>query len=109
MSTRCSRALAIDIGGMHIDEWEVLNWVASAGFSAALMPQLVRTVRRRSADDISRIFVALILVSSACMLVYMAHLGNWVFATAQAANIVVWGIVLYYRVRPGRPTVAAAP
>jgi uncharacterized protein with PQ loop repeat len=95
--------LAIDINGVSIDEWEVLNWVASAGFSGALMPQLVRTLRRRSADDISRVFATLILLSSVCMLAYMAHLGNWVFASAQAANLVVWGIVLYYRVKPGKP------
>lgn len=95
--------MAIEIGGVHIDEWEVLNWVASAGFTGALMPQLIRTLQRRSADDISTLFVSLILVSSLCMLVYMSHHGNWVFAAAQAANLVVWGIVFYYRLRPGKP------
>lgn len=93
---------------METDAWEVLNWAASAGFSLALMPQLIRTLKRRSAEDISRLFAGLILVSSMCMLVYMAHLGNWVFASAQATNLLVWGIVLYYRIRPGKPRAAEA-
>lgn len=84
---------------MHL--WELLNWAASLGFTLALVPQLVRTVRLRRADDISRRFLVLILLSSSMMLIYMARAGNWVFATAQVANILVWGVVLYFRFRPG--------
>ena len=77
--------------------WEIFNWIASAGFILCLFPQLVRTLRLRHADDISRPFLILVLASSAAMLAYMTHVGNWVFAVAQAVNILVWGTVLAVR------------
>ena len=82
---------------MGVDGWEVLNWAATAGFILCLLPQLVRTLRTRRADDISRRFLVLVLGASACMLVYMLHQGNYVFAVAQAANLAVWGTVLAVR------------
>lgn len=86
-----------------MDPWEILNWAASIGFSLALVPQLRRTWLLRRADDISRRFLVLVLASSTFMLTYMAHAGNWVFAGAQVMNILVWSMVLYFRVRPGAP------
>lgn len=94
--------------GQGVDPWELLNWAASIGFSLALVPQLRRTLLLRRADDISRRFLVLVLASSAFMLTYMAHVGNWVFVGAQAMNLLVWSIVLYFRVRPGAPPVAVA-
>jgi uncharacterized protein with PQ loop repeat len=89
-----------------VDGWEVLNWAATAGFILCLVPQLVRTLRTRRADDISRKFLLLVLAASACMLVYMVHQGNYVFAMAQAANLLVWGMVLAVRLGALRPRTA---
>jgi len=89
-----------------VETWEWLNVLASVGFAVSLYPQLVRTMRLRRADDLSVPFLVLVNVASALMLVYMAHAGNWVFATAQVVNLVVWGTVLRFRLWPGVP---AAP
>jgi uncharacterized protein with PQ loop repeat len=89
-----------------VDGWEVLNWAATAGFILCLAPQLVRTLRTRRADDISRKFLVLVLAASTCMLVYMVHQGNYVFAVAQAANLAVWGTVLVVRLGALRPRAA---
>jgi uncharacterized protein with PQ loop repeat len=91
-----------------MDGWELFNWAGSVGFSLALVPQLRRTWTLRRADDISRKFLWLVLASSGFMLTYMAHAGNWVFAFAQGMNLLVWGIVLYFRVRPGAPATPKA-
>ena len=77
-----------------MDPWEYLNWAATVGFVLCLVPQLVRTLRTRRADDISRRFLVLVLFSSACMVAYMVHDGNYVFAFAQVVNLLVWGTVL---------------
>jgi uncharacterized protein with PQ loop repeat len=74
--------------------WEVLNWLGTAGFIACLLPQLVQTLRTRRADDISWGFLVLVLFSSGCVMPYMVHTGNLVFAIAQFVNIVVWAVVL---------------
>ena len=81
----------------------MLNWVGSAGFILCLMPQLYRTLQRRSAEDLSLPFLVLVLVSSGCTLPYMLHRRNYVFASAQMVNLLVWGTVLYFRLFPARP------
>lgn len=88
---------------MDVDGWEALNWAATVGFILCLLPQLLRTLRTRRADDISRKFLLLVLAASSCMLLYMVHQGNYVFAVAQAANIVVWGTVLAVRLGAMKP------
>lgn len=91
------------------DPWEYLNWAASIGFTVALLPQLARTLKRKRAQDISVPFAALVIVSSACLFPYMLHQGNWAFAAAQAVNLVVWSVVLYFRLYPAPGTVPARP
>lgn len=88
---------------MAFDPWELLNVAASIGFTSALIPQVTRTLKRKRAQDISLPFVTVVLASSACMLPYMIYKENWIFAGAQLANLIGWGIVAYYRVRPGVP------
>lgn len=81
--------------------WDWLNLLGSAGFIACLTPQLVRTLRLRRADDLSLAFLVLVLVSSVCILAYSLKHSNLVFAAAQGANLVVWGTVLWFKLRPG--------
>lgn len=83
-----------------MDVWDWLIWLGSAGFILCLMPQLWRTLHRRRADDLSLAFLLLVLVSSGTTLPYMLHQGEYVFAAAQAVNILVWGTVLYFKLFP---------
>jgi uncharacterized protein with PQ loop repeat len=86
-----------------VDAWEILNWSATVGFILCLVPQLARTLRTRRADDISLPFLVLVLAASACMGAYSLHAGNPVFAVAQGANLVVWGLVLAVRLGALKP------
>jgi uncharacterized protein with PQ loop repeat len=92
-----------------VDGWEFFNWLATVGFILCLLPQLARTLKTRRADDISRRFLVLVLMSSASMMVYMVHEGNYVFAFAQVANLIVWGIVLAIRSGAGAASGPEAP
>jgi uncharacterized protein with PQ loop repeat len=85
-----------------VDFWALVILLGSAGFIACLVPQLVRTVRLGRADDLSLAFLVLVLVSSSLTLAYMLHRDEWTFAVAQAVNLLVWGTVLVYKVRPRR-------
>ncbi len=87
-------------GRRGVDAWDLLIWAGSAGFILCLLPQLVRTLKRRSAEDLSVAFLVLVLVSSSCTLPYMVYKGEFVFAAAQAVNLAVWGTVLYFRLNP---------
>lgn len=85
---------------MAFDPWQVFVYVGSAGFSLCLMPQFVRTIRTGSAKDLSIWFLALVLLSSAVTLPYMLHQGEYVFAVSQGMNLVVWGTVFGFKLRP---------
>lgn len=87
---------------------EIIQFIGAMGFVVSLAPQLIRTIRRKSAYDVSLWFLVILLLSSA-LLFYFALATEpplvW-FAVSYMTNIVVWGTVLYYRLRPGEP---AAP
>ena len=92
-----------------LDPWEIFNWLASLGFTVSLIPQLQRTLKLRRADDISRRFLVLVNCAAALMLVYSLHVQNLVFAAAQCANLLVWGIVLWFRLHAGTVAGQARP
>lgn len=86
-----------------MDLWDALVAAGSAGFILCLMPQLVHTLRRRTADDLSVPYLVLVLAASCLTLPYMLHKREFVFAASQAVNLLVWGTVLYFRLFPGTP------
>lgn len=83
-----------------MDWWDLLIWAGSAGFIVCLLPQLWRTLSRRRANDMSLSFLLIVLLSSGLTLPYMLHVGEFVFAAAQAINLLVWGTVLYFKLFP---------
>ena len=86
------------LDGMQFLDW--LQFAGSFGFLVSLVPQLIRTVRRKRAEDVDVTFLVILLVSSVILLVYALRTGQEWFAVSYCGNLVVWGVVLYYRVRP---------
>ncbi len=86
---------------------EGLDWLILIGsvlFSIALVPQAVRTVRLGRANDFSVPFILLILVASGLTLVYwLIRKEPWEVYFGFIANILVWGLVLWYRLFPRVP------
>ena len=74
---------------------------ASVGFILCLMPQLWKTLQSRRADDLSWGFLALVMVSSALALPYAVHAREVLLACSWGVNLFVWGIVAYFKARPG--------
>ena len=84
---------------LTLNDW--LQLLGAIGFTVSLVPQLVRTWRRKRAEDIDVTFLVILLVSSLILVVFAVREGLWFFVGSYVANLVVWGIVLYYRLRPG--------
>lgn len=81
-----------------------LVFLGSSAFTLALFPQLVRTVRLGRADDLSIPFVLLVIGASILTLTYwLIRSEDWEVYFGFIANVVVWGVVLWYRLfpRPG--------
>lgn len=80
--------------------WLYVSWLGTALFTIALVPQAVRTWRRKHAEDISIWFLVTVLAASVCMGLYMLSIPNVPASLGFVANIVVWGMVLWFRVYP---------
>jgi uncharacterized protein with PQ loop repeat len=83
-----------------VDIWDLLVSAGSVGFILCLVPQLVKTLRTKRADDLSLGFLVLVIASSALALPYAVHERQWLLTASWATNLVVWGLVIYYKVRP---------
>lgn len=87
-----------------------LDWLiflGSLSFTLALVPQAVRTLRLGRAEDLSIPFILLVLGASVMTLIYWLIRGEpWQVYFGFIANILVWGLVLWYRLfpRPGTVT-----
>lgn len=89
-----------------MDVWDWLVSAGSAGFILCLVPQLTKTLRTRRADDLSWGYLVLVNVASALALPYALHAREWLLAASWVLNLVVWGLVLYFKWRPGPRTPA---
>ena len=89
-----------------------IDWLVTlgtAGFTVALVPQLIRTLRLGRADDLSIPFILLVIAASVMTFIYWVIRGEaWYVTSGFAANAIVWGIVLWYRLCP-RPGAVDAP
>lgn len=83
-----------------MDVWQAMEATGSLLFILCLVPQFVRTVRRGHADDVSLGFLVLVLLGSVVLVPYTLHRGQWFFAASFGGNVVAWGTVAWYRVRP---------
>ncbi len=89
-------------------EWLVI--LGTVGFTVALLPQLVRTLRLGRAEDISIPFILLVVAASILTFIYWVIRGEpWYVTSGFAANAIVWSIVLWYRVFPRPGALDPAP
>lgn len=88
---------------------DALQFAGSLGLTVALVPQFFRTLRLGRAQDVDVYFLLLVWVASAILLVYSVMTDQVWFAASFVANLVVWGTVLYYRLRPRPGTVPVNP
>lgn len=80
--------------------YDVLEPIGSAGFIVALIPQFYRTLKLGHANDVDVLFLLIVLGASVVLLVYAILERRFYLAASFGANLIVWGTVLYYRLRP---------
>ncbi len=85
---------------MAPDLYQALEVTSSALFILCLIPQFIRTVKLGHAYDVSALFLVIVLMGSIAFIPVAIHEDLWFFVGSLAANLVVWGTVLWYRLRP---------
>jgi MtN3 and saliva related transmembrane protein len=88
-------------------DWASMAWVsvmgAAAGIctTAAYVPQVLKTWRSRSTSDISLVMFLVMVTGVALWLGYGIALKDWVIVGANAATLLLTGIVLFLKLRHG--------
>lgn len=90
-----------------MDLWRILEATGALLFVVSLGPQLYRTWQRRRADDVSAVFIFIVLAASFVLLPYAVQTRQWFLGVNYVANLAVWGVVFYFRLRP-KPLPATA-
>ena len=90
------------------------NLVAAIGGTAtvlavvSLLPQVVRTLRTRSANDLSLTWLVIAMVSMILWIAYGILLSAWSIAIANGATFVLVVILIALKIRFGLPAMEGA-
>lgn len=80
---------------------DILIFTAGIIWGVELIPQLVKTIKRKRVDDISLVFFVMCLIAYTMYTVANMLSKNWVIVIAHipslVGNIVMVGLILYYR------------
>ena len=82
---------------MH--DTDILGLAAGTLTTAAFLPQVIRTLRLRSAREISLGWIVTFTAGVALWLVYGLRLGSWPIITANAVTLVLTGLILVLKLR----------
>ena len=81
-------------------EW--FGFFAGGIMTIAVLPQIIRVFKLKSAREISLIFVSTMIVGFSCWLVYGIALGLFPIIFWNCFNIVLFGIFLFAKLKYGR-------
>lgn len=89
---------------------DLIGVAAGALLSLAGLPQLVSTIRRGRADDVSPSFVGMLVGGIALLgtYVYLKHGFDLILHAEYAITVSIWLTILRYRLLPTRPTMKEA-
>jgi uncharacterized protein with PQ loop repeat len=77
---------------------EAIGWVGSFCFAVSALPQTIKTVRTKSAEDLSWGFLGLWLVGELCMLAYAAiELDSTPLVVNYICNLACLLPIIYYK------------
>lgn len=80
---------------------DIIGFAAAAGTTFAFVPQVMHTVRTKDTKSISLYMYVVFLIGLSLWLVYGIMVQSVPVIAANAATIVLAGIVLYHKLRHG--------
>src|SRR5439155_240976 len=78
---------------------ELIGAVATLIGLASIVPQLIKTWRTRSAEDLSTLWLVLALISAGFGLVYVLLLDAWAAIIGNIAGIAVTALLLAFKLK----------
>jgi uncharacterized protein with PQ loop repeat len=76
---------------------DLFGYIGAFCLAACAVPQLVKTVRTRSASDFDWYFLALWLIGDVSMLAYSSIISNWLLVANYGTNLTPICVIIYYK------------
>lgn len=86
---------------MQLNAITILGLIAGTVTTAAFFPQVIKTWRTRSAQDLSLVMFLTLIVGICLWLIYGLLLGDLPLIAANLVTLVAAGVILYFKVRYG--------
>ena len=86
---------------MTIDTPRIIGLVAGILTTSSLLPQLIRTLKTKSAKDLSLGMFLFFVLGIVCWLTYGIMVGEWPIIVANAITLVMGVILLVCKIRFG--------
>lgn len=84
---------------MNLGASDIVGFVAGLCTTACFVPQVVKSWRTRSTRDVSLGMLTLLFCGNSLWLVHGVQIGSLPIMTANAATLVLVGIILYLKLR----------
>jgi len=78
----------------------LLGYTGAFCLAACAVPQLIKTVRTRSAGDFDWYFLALWLIGDVSMLAYSVTMSNLLLILNYGTNLIPICVIIYYKKSP---------
>jgi MtN3 and saliva related transmembrane protein len=82
-----------------IDLARIIGLVAGMLTTASLVPQLVKTIKTKSAGDLSLVMLMLFWVGIGCWLTYGLMVNEWPIIAANCITLVMCSILVICKIR----------
>lgn len=76
---------------------EIIGWIGGLSLAFCAVPQVIKTIKTKSARDLSYGFLNLWLLGEICAVIYITE--NLPLFLNYCANIVFISIIYYYKIR----------
>lgn len=80
---------------------EIIGFTGATLTTIAFLPQVIKTIRMKKADEISLIMYILFCIGLLCWMIYGLTIINFPLIFANGIALVLASIVLYFKIRFG--------
>lgn len=78
---------------------DILGYVAGGITAVTFLPQVIKTWKKRSAEDVSLMMFVIAVLCEVLWIIYAININNWVIILTNATLMVMALIMIYFKFR----------
>jgi MtN3 and saliva related transmembrane protein len=78
---------------------DILGYVAGGITAVTFLPQVIKTYKKRSAEDVSLLMFVIAVSCEILWIIYAININNWVIILTNATLMVMALMMIYFKLR----------